>query len=65
MIKNKLKSLTVAQLACLNTLWLEFGKNPKNGKRKGKNKIHTIINADEIVPSLVYLAQQPQTITGF
>ena len=30
------------------------GRNPKNGKRKGGVKVHTIINVDETVPKMVY-----------
>ena len=30
------------------------GRKPKNGKRKGGIKVHTIINVDEIVPKLVW-----------
>jgi hypothetical protein len=29
------------------------GRNPQTGKRKGGIKVHTVVNADEIVPSLV------------
>lgn len=32
------------------------GRKPKNGKRKGGIKAHTIINADETVPSLVWFS---------
>lgn len=30
------------------------GRNPKNGKRKGGIKVHTVINVDETVPKLVW-----------
>jgi len=30
------------------------GRKPKNGKRKGGIKVHTVINADETVPKLVW-----------
>jgi len=30
------------------------GRKPKNGKRKGGIKVHTVINVDEIVPKLVW-----------
>ena len=32
------------------------GRRPKEGKRKGGVKIHAVINADEIVPSLVWFS---------
>ena len=33
------------------------GRNPKSGKRKGGIKLHTVVNADEIVPSLVWFSE--------
>lgn len=33
------------------------GRNPKNGKKKGGIKVHTVVNADEIVPSLVWFSE--------
>lgn len=32
------------------------GRNPKSGKRKGGIKVHTVVNADEIVPELVWFS---------
>jgi len=32
------------------------GRTPKEGKRKGGIKVHTVINADEIVPNLVWFS---------
>lgn len=33
------------------------GRNPKSGKRKGGIKVHTVINADETVPNLVWFSE--------
>lgn len=33
------------------------GRNPKNGKRKGGIKVHTVVNADETVPNLVWFSE--------
>ena len=33
------------------------GRNSKSGKRKGGIKLHTVVNADEIVPSLVWFSE--------
>ena len=33
------------------------GRNPKSGKRKGGIKAHTVINADEVVPNLVWFSE--------
>jgi len=41
------------------------GRNPKSRKRKGGIKVHTFVNADETVPSLVWLAKQKHTIIIF
>lgn len=32
------------------------GRNPRNGKRKGGIKVHTVIHADEIVPELIWFS---------
>jgi hypothetical protein len=32
------------------------GRNPKSGKRKGGIKVHTVVNADEIVPELIWFS---------
>lgn len=33
------------------------GRNPKSGKRKGGIKLLTVVNADEMVPSLVWFSE--------
>jgi hypothetical protein len=33
------------------------GRHPKSGKRKGGIKVQTVVNADEIVPSLVWCSE--------
>lgn len=33
------------------------GRNPKSGKRKGGVKVHIVVNADEMVPSLVWFSE--------
>ncbi len=33
------------------------GRNPKSGKRKGGIKVHTVVSADETVPSLVWFSE--------
>jgi len=33
------------------------GRNPKNGKKKGGIKVHTVINVDETVPKLVWFTE--------
>ena len=33
------------------------GRNPKTGKKKGGIKVHTVVNADEIVPEMVWFSE--------
>lgn len=33
------------------------GRNPRSGKRKGGIKVHTVVNADEIVPELIWFSE--------
>lgn len=33
------------------------GRNPKNGKKKGGIKVHTVINVDEAVPKLIWFTE--------
>ncbi|MFA7616885.1 MAG: hypothetical protein WCY16_09935 [Weeksellaceae bacterium] len=33
------------------------GRNPKTGKKKRGIKVHTVVNADEIVPELVWFSK--------
>lgn len=33
------------------------GRNPKNGKKKGGIKVHTVINVDETVPQLIWFTE--------
>lgn len=33
------------------------GRNPKNGKKKGGIKVHTVINVDETVPKLIWFTE--------
>jgi hypothetical protein len=41
------------------------GRNPKTGKKKGGIKVHTMINADEIVPSMVWFSEAKTHDHGF
>ena len=40
-----------------NLLFKGVGRHPKNGKKKGGIKVHTVINADETVPGLVWFSE--------
>lgn len=45
--------LIAPQLAYLKMFWVALEEEAKEGKCKGGIKVHTVINANEKVPSLV------------
>jgi len=55
-IKKQVKIFDSSTISLFKDIMACVGRNPKNGKRKGGIKIHTVINADEIVPSLVWFS---------
>ena len=52
-LKSWWKLLIAPQLAYLKMFWVALEKEAKEGKCKGGIKVHTVINANEKVPSLV------------
>lgn len=55
-IKKQVKIFDSSTISLFKDIMACVGRNPKNGKKKGGIKIHTVINADEIVPSLVWFS---------
>jgi len=55
-IKKQVKIFDSSTISLFKDIMACVGRNPKNGKRKGGIKIHTVINADEIVPSLIWFS---------
>jgi len=55
-IKKQVKIFDSSTISLFKEIMACVGRNPKNGKKKGGIKIHTVINADEIVPSLVWFS---------
>lgn len=59
-IKKQVKIFDSSTISLFKDIMACVGRNPKSGKKKGGIKIHTVINADEIVPSLVWFS--PATV---
>jgi hypothetical protein len=55
-IKKQVKIFDSSTISLFKDIMACVGRNPKNGKKKGGIKMHTVINADEIVPSLVWFS---------
>lgn len=53
-LKKELQIFDSTTISLFKDILKCVGKNPANGKRKGGIKMHTIINADEKVPKLVW-----------
>lgn len=56
-IKKQVKIFDSSTISLFKSIMECVGRNPKNGKRKGGIKVHTVVNADEIVPSLVWFSE--------
>ncbi len=56
-IKKQVKIFDSTTVSLFKDIMACVGRNPKNGKRKGGIKVHTVVNADEIVPSLVWFSE--------
>ena len=53
-IKKQIKIFDSTTISLFKDILKCVGRKPKNGKLKGGIKVHTIINADETVPKLVW-----------
>lgn len=56
-IKKQVKIFDSTTVSLFKNIMECVGRNPKNGKKKGGIKVHTVVNADEIVPSLVWFSE--------
>jgi IS4 transposase len=56
-IKKQIKIFDSSTISLFKAIMECVGRNPKNGKRKGGIKVHTVVNADEMVPSLVWFSE--------
>ncbi len=56
-LKKQVKIFDSTTISLFKDIMGCVGRNPKSGKRKGGIKVHTVVNADEIVPSLVWFSE--------
>jgi IS4 transposase len=56
-IKKQVKIFDSSTISLFKDIMGCVGRNPKSGKRKGGIKVHSVVNADEIVPSLVWFSE--------
>ena len=56
-IKKQVKIFDSSTISLFKDIMGCVGRNPKSGKRKGGIKLHTVVNADEMVPSLVWFSE--------
>lgn len=56
-INKQVKIFDSSTISLFKDIMECVGRNPKSGKRKGGIKVHTVVNADEIVPSLVWFSE--------
>jgi len=55
-INKQVKLVDSTTISLFKDILSCVGRNPKGGKRKGGIKVHSVINADEIVPNLVWFS---------
>lgn len=55
-IKKQVKLVDSSTISLFKDILKCVGRKPKDGKSKGGAKVHAVINADEIVPSLVWFS---------
>lgn len=56
-IKKQVKIFDSSTVSLFKNIMECVGRNPKNGKKKGGIKVHTVVNTDEIVPSMVWFSE--------
>lgn len=56
-INKQVKIFDSTTISLFKDIIGSVGRNPKSGKRKGGIKVHTVVNTDEIVPSLVWFSE--------
>jgi len=55
-LKKQVKIVDSTTISLFKDILSCVGRNPKDGKRKGGIKVHSVINADETVPNLVWFS---------
>lgn len=55
-LRKQVKIIDSTTISLFKDILKCVGRKPKSGKRKGGIKVHTVINADETVPNLVWFS---------
>ena len=55
-INRQIKIIDSSTISLFKDILKCVGRNPKNGKKKGGIKLHTVINVDETVPKMVWFS---------
>jgi len=56
-IKKQVKIFDSTTISLFKDILEGVGRNPKTGRKKGGIKVHTVVNADEVVPELVWFSE--------
>ena len=56
-LKKQVKIIDSTTISLFKAILEGVGRNPKTGKKKGGIKVHTVVNADETVPRLVWFSE--------
>lgn len=56
-IKKQVKIFDSTTISLFKDILEGVGRDPKTGKKKGGIKVHTVVNADETVPELVWFSE--------
>jgi hypothetical protein len=56
-INKQIEIFDSTTISLFNDILKCVGRNPKNGKKKGGIKVHTIINVDETVPKMIWFTE--------
>ncbi len=56
-IKKQVKIFDSTTISLFKDILEGVGRKPKTGKKKGGIKVHTVVNADEVVPSLIWFSE--------
>lgn len=56
-INKQVKIFDSTTISLFKDILEGVSRNPKTGKKKGEIKVHTVVNADEIVPEMVWFSE--------
>jgi hypothetical protein len=56
-INKQIEIFDSTTISLFNAILQCVGRNPKNGKKKGGIKVHTVINVDETIPKMIWFTE--------